>query len=150
IVALICGVITQFIGLHAVFGAFVAGLMIRSSARLRTADLDELKAIGLGVMAPIFFAYSGLKADPIGLVTHPIVPLIVLAIACTGKLVGCGIGGLLAKLKFRESLSVAIGMNARGGMEIIVALIGLSLGILTQEMYTIIIMVAIVTSIAAP
>lgn len=150
IIALICAVTTQFIGLHAVFGAFVAGLMIRSSTRIREADLDELKAVGLGVMAPIFFAYSGLKADPASLVTHPVVPLIVLGIACGGKLLGCGVGGLLAKLKFKEALSVAIGMNARGGMEIIVALIGLSLGILTQEMYTVIIMVAIVTSVAAP
>ncbi len=150
IIALMCGVVTQFIGLHAVFGAFVAGLMIRSSTRIREADLDELKAIGLGVMAPIFFAYSGLKADPAGLVLHPVVPLIVLGIACGGKLIGCGLGGLLAKLKPKEALSVAIGMNARGGMEIIVALIGLTLGILTQEMYTIIIMVAITTSIAAP
>jgi Kef-type K+ transport system membrane component KefB/nucleotide-binding universal stress UspA family protein len=149
IIAVACAVITQAIGLHAVFGAFVAGLMIRSSTRVREADLDELKAIGLGVMAPIFFAYSGLKADPATLV-HPAVPLIVLAIACLGKLLGCGLGGLLAKLKPKEALSVAIGMNARGGMEIIVALIGLSLGILTQEMYTIIIMVAIVTSVAAP
>ena len=149
IIALVCGVITQFIGLHAVFGAFVAGLMIRSSTRVREEDLDELKAIGLGVMAPIFFAYSGLKADPAAL-SHPAVPLIVLGIACAGKLIGCGLGGLLAKLKPKEALSVAIGMNARGGMEIIVALIGLSLGILSQEMYTIIIMVAIVTSVAAP
>jgi Kef-type K+ transport system membrane component KefB/nucleotide-binding universal stress UspA family protein len=149
IIALACAVATQFIGLHAVFGAFVAGLMIRSSTRVRAADLNELKAIGLGVMAPIFFAYSGLKADPAAL-SHPIVPLIVLTIACGGKLIGCGVGGVLANLKPKEALSVAIGMNARGGMEIIVALIGLSLGILTQEMYTIIIMVAIVTSVAAP
>ncbi|HLI78892.1 MAG TPA: cation:proton antiporter, partial [Candidatus Binataceae bacterium] len=149
LIALVCGVVTQFIGLHAVFGAFVAGLMIRSSTRVRKSDMDELKAISLGVMAPIFFAYSGLKADPASL-SHPIVPIIVLAIACAGKLLGCGIGGLLAKLKPKEALSVAIGMNARGGMEIIVALIGLSLGILTKEMYTVIIMVAIVTSIVAP
>jgi Kef-type K+ transport system membrane component KefB/nucleotide-binding universal stress UspA family protein len=150
IIAVMCGVITQFIGLHAVFGAFVAGLMIRSSTRIREADLDELKAIGLGVMAPIFFAYSGLKADPASLIAHPLVPLLVLGISCAGKLLGCGLGGILAKLKPREALAVAIGMNARGGMGIIVALIGLSLGILTDDMYTIIIMVAIVTSIAAP
>jgi len=149
IIALVCGVVTQLIGLHAIFGAFVAGLMIRSSARVRKADIDELKAIGLGVMAPIFFAYSGVKADPASL-SHPMVPLLVLGIACAGKMLGCGIGGLLAKLKPREALAVAVGMNARGGMGIIVALIGLSLGILTQEMYTIIIMVAIVTSVAAP
>jgi Kef-type K+ transport system membrane component KefB/nucleotide-binding universal stress UspA family protein len=150
VIAIICGITTQFIGLHAVFGAFVAGLMIRSSTRVREPDLDELKAIGLGVMAPIFFAYSGLKADPADLIAHPLVPLLVLGISCAGKLLGCGFGGLLAGLKLRESLAVAIGMNARGGMGIIVALIGLSLGILNQEMYTIIIMVAIVTSVAAP
>ncbi len=149
VIALICGVVTQSIGLHAVFGAFVAGLMIRSSKRVRKQDLDELKGIGLGILAPIFFAYSGLKADPTAL-SHPAVPLIVLGVACAGKLLGCGVGGLLARLKPREALSVAIGMNARGGMGIIVALIGLSLGILSEEMYTIIIMVAIVTSVAAP
>jgi Kef-type K+ transport system membrane component KefB/nucleotide-binding universal stress UspA family protein len=148
-IALLCGVVTQYIGLHAVFGAFVAGLMLRSSTRVRKSDIDELRAIGLGVMAPIFFAYSGLKADPASL-SHPVVPLVVLAIACAAKLLGCGMGGLLAKLKPKEALSVAIGMNARGGMEIIVALIGLSLGILTREMYTVIIMVAIVTSVLAP
>ena len=149
IVALVCGIATQFIGLHAVFGAFVAGLMIRTSTRVREGDLNELKAIAMGVMAPIFFAYSGLQADP-ALLGRPTVPLIVLGIAFAGKLIGCSAGGLIAKLKPREAFSVAIGMNARGGMEIIVALIGLSLGILTQQMYTIIIMVAIVTSVLAP
>jgi len=149
LIALVCGVVTQFIGLHAIFGAFVAGLMIRSSTRVRKNDIDELRAIALGVMAPIFFAYSGLKADPASL-SHPIVPVIVLSIACAGKLLGCGIGGLLAKLKLREALAVALGMNARGGMGIIVALLGLSLGVLTGEMYTVIIMVAIVTSMIAP
>lgn len=149
IVAFVCGVVTQAIGLHAVFGAFVAGLMVRSSARVRKTDQDELKAVALGVMAPIFFAYSGLRADPASLAS-PAVPLIVLGIACAGKLIGCGLGGILARLRPREALSVAIGMNARGGMEVIVALIGLSLGVLSQEMYTIIIMVAVVTSLIAP
>jgi len=77
IIALTCGVITQSIGLHAVFGAFVAGLIDSQLDTGARGDLDELKAIGLGVMAPIFFAYSGMKADPASLV-HPMVPLIVL------------------------------------------------------------------------
>lgn len=149
LIALVCAVLAQAIGLHAVFGAFVAGLMIRNSARMRKTDLEDLKAITLGVMAPLFFAYSGLKADPTNL-SEPVVPLLVLAVACAGKLAGCGLGGVLARLGVRDSMVVAVGMNARGGMGIIVALVGLSLGVLTPEMYTIIIAMAFVTSLMAP
>jgi Kef-type K+ transport system membrane component KefB len=101
IIAFVCGAATQFIGLHAVFGAFVAGLMIHSSTRIREQDFDQLKAIALGVMAPIFFAYSGLKADPASL-ANPAVPLIVLGIACAGKLIGCGAGGLARNERSRR------------------------------------------------
>ena len=77
-----------------------------------------------------------------------LVPLIVLGIAIAGEDSSVAtIGRRLVGLDMREALAVAIGMNARGGMEIIVALIGLNLGVLTQEMYTIIVMVAIVTSV---
>jgi len=75
---------------------------------------------------------------------------VVLAIAMFGKLIGRGGAALSEGLGWRESLAVAVGLNARGGMEIIVALIGLSLGVLTQEMYAIIITVAIVTSMMTP
>ncbi len=148
-IALVMAVITQAIGLHAVFGAFVAGLMVGSSARVRKRDLEDLKGVTLGVMAPLFFAYSGVRADPSAL-RNPLVPLLVLGIACAGKLAGCGFGGVLAGLRPREALSVAVGMNARGGIGIIVALLGLSLGVLTSETYTIIILVAIATSLMAP
>ncbi len=66
------------------------------------------------------------------------------------KFLGCGLGGLLSGLRKRESFAVAAGMNARGGMGIVVALIGLALGVLTPEMYTIILIMAILTSLIAP
>ena len=75
---------------------------------------------------------------------------LVLTIACLGKLVGCTVGGIWGGLRFWEGLSIAVAMNARGAMELVVATIGLSLGILNQQMFSIIVVVAIVTSFMAP
>jgi Kef-type K+ transport system membrane component KefB len=150
IIALGCAFVTQAIGVHAVFGAFIAGAMLgNGSARVRKQDRDELEALTLGFLAPIFFAYSGLKAD-VSTLSNPLIPAIVLAIACGAKFIGAGAGGLLGGLSWREALAVAIGMNARGGMEVVAALIGLSLGVLTPQMYTVVILVAIVTSVITP
>jgi len=148
-IAMVCAIITQAIGIHAVFGAFIAGLMIGRSSRLRRSDRTELEAATIGVFAPVFFAYSGLKVDLLAL--HGIgLVLIVLAIAIVGKVIGCTCGALLCKFGLREAVATGVGMNARGGMEIIVALIGLSLGVLTREMYAIVIMVALITSLMTP
>lgn len=148
-VAMVCAIVTQAIGLHAVFGAFIAGVMIGRSARLHRLDRTDLEAATVGVFAPVFFGYSGLKADFFAI--HQVwVALAVLAIAIAGKLIGCTAGARLSGLGWRESLAVAIGMDARGGMGIIVGLIGLNLGVLGPEMYAILIMVAIVTSLITP
>src|SRR5258708_32590979 len=148
-VGLLCGIVTQAIGLHAVFGAFVAGLMLNRAPRVRARDRAEIEAVTMGLMAPVFFAYSGLQAN-LSALRSPYVPLIVLAVACTAKIGGALLGGNLGGLEFRESLAVAFGMNARGGMEIILALLGLSLRVLTPAMYTIIVAVAVVTSVTTP
>jgi Kef-type K+ transport system membrane component KefB/nucleotide-binding universal stress UspA family protein len=148
-IAMVCAIVTQAIGIHAVFGAFIAGVMLGRSARLRKADRAELEATTIGVFAPVFFAYSGLKVDLFAL--HGVGLLaIVLGIAIVGKMIGCTSGALLSRMKWREALAIGVGMNARGGMEIVVALIGLSLGVLTSEMYAIIVIVAIVTSLMTP
>jgi Kef-type K+ transport system membrane component KefB/nucleotide-binding universal stress UspA family protein len=148
-IGLACAIVTQAIGIHAVFGAFIAGVMLGRSARLRKSDRAELEATTIGVFAPVFFAYSGLKVDLFSL--HGLaLPGVVLGIAIVGKLIGCTSGALISRLGWRESLAIGVGMNARGGMEIVVALIGLSLGVLTREMYAVIILVAIVTSLMTP
>lgn len=148
-IAMVCAITTQAIGIHAVFGAFIAGLMIGRSARLRRSDRTELEAATIGVFAPVFFAYSGLKVDLFAMRGISLL-LIVLAIAIVGKLLGCAGGALLCRFRPREALAIGVGMNARGGMGIIVALIGLSLGVLTREMYAVVIMVALVTSLMTP
>jgi nucleotide-binding universal stress UspA family protein len=148
-IAMVFAIITQAIGIHAVFGAFIAGVMLGRSARLRRSDRTELEAAAIGVFSPIFFSYSGLKVDLFAMHGVGLLAL-VLGIAVMGKLVGCTAGGLATGLRLREGLTVAAGMNARGGMEIIVATIGLSLRVLTPEMYAVIVMVAIITSLMTP
>jgi Kef-type K+ transport system membrane component KefB/nucleotide-binding universal stress UspA family protein len=147
--AFVSAVVTQAIGIHALFGAFVAGVMLGRSARTRDRDREQLEAVTMGVLAPVFFAYSGLKADVFAIRTLEI-PALIVAIACASKFFGCGSAALLSGLSRRESFAVAAGMNARGGMGIVVALMGLSLGVLTPEMYAIILIVAILTSMVAP
>ena len=144
-----CAVITQAIGIHAVFGGFVGGVMLRGAARTRKIDREQLEAVTMGVLATLFFAYSGLRTDLFSM-TGFAIPLLVLGVACAGKLVGCTLGGIVGGLQWREAFAVATGMNARGGMEIVVALLGLSLGILTPQMYTVIVLVAIATSMITP
>jgi len=147
--AMVFAIITQAIGIHAVFGAFIAGVMLGRSTRLRRGDRTELEAATVGVFAPVFFSYSGLKVDLFALHGAGLLA-IVLALSIIGKLAGCTLGGLITGLKPREGLAVAAGMNARGGMGIIVALIGLSLHVLTPAMYAIIVLVAIITSVMTP
>jgi len=148
-IGLLCAVVTQALGLHAVFGAFVGGLMMSASPRVRKADRAQLRAVASGFLSPIFFAYSGFTTDLLAI--HSVAILaVIFGIACLSKLVGCTVGGLAAGLKLRESLAVAVGMNALGGMGVIVAHVGLRLGVLTPEMYAVLIVLALGTSLMSP
>jgi Kef-type K+ transport system membrane component KefB/nucleotide-binding universal stress UspA family protein len=149
VVTLLCGAATEWIGIHAVFGAFVAGVLFRQVPELKTEAVRKLESFVFPVLAPIFFGTVGLKVDLTQLGSGHML-LVVLAIACLGKLVGCTLGSIWGGLRFWEGLSIAVAMNARGAMELVVATIGLSLGILNQQMFSIIVVVAIVTSLLAP
>jgi Kef-type K+ transport system membrane component KefB len=143
---------TQALHLEAVFGALVCGMLISSCGVRRPARLDPLRTTVLSVLAPIFFAMAGLRIDLAALrdPTVLLIGLAVLAVAVLGKFAGAAIGGLLARLGRAEMLALGAGMNARGVIEVIVAMVGLRLGVLGMEMYTIIVLVAIVTSLMAP
>jgi Kef-type K+ transport system membrane component KefB/nucleotide-binding universal stress UspA family protein len=140
---------TEAIGVHAVFGAFVMGLLVRQVPRVRASSLHAIETFVLSALSPIFFAFVGLKVDLWSLSTWEL-PAIVIGLALVGKLVGCYTGGRLGGLNHWESLAVGFGMNARGAMGLVVALIGLSLGLLTAEMYSTIVLLAVVTSFLAP
>jgi Kef-type K+ transport system membrane component KefB/nucleotide-binding universal stress UspA family protein len=149
VTTLLCAATTDAIGVHAVFGAFVAGCVIRQVPRLRPETLHKLESVTFPIFAPIFFGMVGLKVDLWQLGDLRTL-LVVLGVATSGKLLGCTVGSLLGGLRFWESISIAVAMNARGAMELVVATVGLSLGILNQQMYSIVVMVAVTTSFMAP
>jgi Kef-type K+ transport system membrane component KefB len=149
VVTLLCAAATEHIGVHAAFGAFIAGTMFRQVPHVKAETVHRLESFVFPVLAPVFFGIVGLKVDLWAIGGGRMLAL-VLAVACFGKLFGCTIGGLWGGLRFWEALSIAVAMNARGAMELVVATIGLSLGILNQQMFSIIVVVAIATSFMAP
>ncbi len=151
-IVLLSAAVSQALRLEAVFGAFVGGVLIGTSAELDVKKLVPLRTTVLAFLAPLFFAMAGLRMDltalrkPAVLVTA----VVVLAVAIIGKFAGAYIGARLSKLGRWEALALGAGMNARGVIEVIVAMTGLRLGVLTIDTYTVIVLVAIVTSVMAP
>lgn len=147
------GAITQLLNLEAILGAFVMGIIFGTMPRLPEEVIDKLESIALGIFAPVFFAVAGLKVNILNLFdpTLIVITLIVIAIATLGKVVGTYVGArVVGKKDHWTSLSFGAGLNARGAMEIIIATIGLRLGILSQDMFSIIVVMAIATSLMAP
>src|SRR6266550_4230332 len=152
LLALALGSLTQFLGLEAVLGAFIAGILVGRVRRFDHHVAETFRVVALGIFTPVFFAVSGLRVD-LAQLLHPevmLVAAIVLAVAILGKFAGVYLGARLTRLGHWEALCLGAGMNARGAMEIIVATIGLGLGILTAAMYSIILLTAIATSLMAP
>ncbi|TGB15168.1 cation:proton antiporter [Streptomyces sp. MZ04] len=152
VIVLLASAATQSMGLEAVFGAFVAGIMLRQSGAVRMELLAPIRTFVLAVLAPLFFATAGLRADLTAL-RRPEVLLLavtVLFIAVVGKFVGAFLGARLGRLDRWEALAIGAGMNSRGVIELVVASVGLRLGVLTTESYTVVVLVAVATSVMAP
>jgi len=152
VLVLLAGAATQALHLEPVFGAFVCGVLIGTSGQLDPAKLAPLRTTVLAFLAPLFFATAGIRMDltalrrPVVLVTA----LAVLTVAIVGKFLGAYIGAKVSRLNRWEALALGAGMNSRGVIEVIVAMTGLRLGVLSVETYTVVILVAIVTSLMAP
>lgn len=149
VITLVCAAVTEAIGIHAVFGAFIAGVILAQSPRVRANALEKLAGVVHGVFTPVFFAFVGLRVD----LTHlgdPGLVGAVIAVACAGKLIGCTLGGLLGHLPRWDAFSIGVGMNARGGVGLIIALVGLTTGILSPEIYASLVIMAMVTTLMAP
>jgi Kef-type K+ transport system membrane component KefB/nucleotide-binding universal stress UspA family protein len=149
VVTFLCAAMTERIGVHPVFGAFVAGIVLHQVPRIRRETVVRLETFTFTVLAPVFFGIVGLRVDLWHLGGSGML-LLVIAVACLGKLVGCSLGATWGGLRFWEGASIAVAMNARGAMGIVVATIGLSLEILTPQMFSMIVVMAIVTSFMAP
>jgi Kef-type K+ transport system membrane component KefB/nucleotide-binding universal stress UspA family protein len=150
--ALGAGAITQWLGVEAVLGAFVAGVLLGRSRLREHRTIEPIETVTTTFLAPVFFATAGLRVD-LGLLGDATVLLwagVVLAAASLAKFAGSLAAAHLAGLPGREGAALGIGLNARGALEIVIATVGLSLGVLNQASYTVIVLMALATSMAAP
>ena len=151
VIILAGAVITAALGMEPIFGAFIAGTVI-SASRIAQRQLAALRTLVLSVLAPLFLATAGLRVD-ITVLARPVVALTALVIALVaivGKFAGAYAGARLRRLGSWEGIALGAGMNARGVVEVVIALTGLRLGVLNTTTYTIVVLVALVTSIMAP
>lgn len=152
IITLSMALVTDLIGVHTALGAFVAGMLIGQSPILTEHIEDELRGFIIAFFSPVFFAVAGLGMDLRTLLDPTLLyfTLAIIAVASVGKFLGALVGGKLGGLTTLESLALATGLNARGSTEVIIATIGLSMGALSNQLYTMIVAMAVVTTMVMP
>lgn len=130
------------------FGALASGVLL---SRLEAVGRrrETVKRIVSLWLAPLFFAYAGLQVDLRSLGGFGL-PLLFIAVACASKIAGCFLGARLAGMDVRQSLGVGFAMNARGAVGLVLASVGLGLGILNAASYSIIVLVAVATTVMTP
>jgi Kef-type K+ transport system membrane component KefB len=140
--------VTQWIGIHALFGAFVMGaIMPKGSAFVKTLT-EKLEDYTVVLLLPIFFAYTGLRTQ-IGLLDHATLwmyTIIIILAASLGKFGGSALAARLAGLTWREASAIGILMNTRGLMELVILNIGRDLGVITEAVFAMMVIMAIVTT----
>ena len=147
-IVLVFAVLTQAIGVHLVLGAFVAALLIGRSGKVDRRTVAGLREIGMGFFVPFFFAYTGIKVDLTMLRGSALAfTVVAVIVACLGKIVGGGLGARLGGLPRWEALAVGVGLNARGAMELVIASIGLSVGVLNEATYAMVVLIAVFTTV---
>jgi Kef-type K+ transport system membrane component KefB len=146
-------IFAESIRLPFILGAYIAGLFVREeimSASLFQKMHDRFLAISHGFLGPIFIMSIALKVNLAVIVKEFWFVLALFLVAFLGKLLGVYVGGMLSNNPEKESLIMGLGMNGRGEIELIIALIGLQLGIITQNHLSILVMVAFATTLVAP
>jgi Kef-type K+ transport system membrane component KefB len=151
VLLLLSSLATEAIGVHALFGAFMAGAMMPSSATSRLKELiaPRLEYVSLLVLLPLFFALTGLRSE-IGLLNSVDAWLIcggIIIIAVFGKLFGSALASKYMGFNWRDSFALGILMNTRGLMELVVLNIGYEMGILSTELFTMFVVMALATTI---
>lgn len=147
---LLSAMITEIIGIHALFGAFFAGVIMPQNPELRTRASERVEYVSELVLLPLFFALTGLRTQ-IGLLNDPYLWLIcggVILIAVIGKLVGGAFAARLSGgISWRDSWLLGALLNTRGLMELVVLNIGYEMGILSPTIFTMMVLMALVTTV---
>lgn len=148
VLVFLSGWTTEIIGIHALFGAFFFGAIMNKEGRFAHSLAEKIEDLVLVVFLPLFFAYSGLRTQ-IGLLNHAddwLMCAAIIVVACVGKFGGSAIPARLTGLSWREAGALGILMNTRGLMELIVLNIGLDLGVISPTIFTMMVLMALVTT----
>ncbi|MCU1590608.1 MAG: cation/H(+) antiporter [Frankiales bacterium] len=147
---LLCSYLTDRIGIHSIFGAFVFGVVMprENSRALFHEILEKLEQVSVLLLLPVFFIATGLNVDVRGLGGSGVVELLaVLAVACTGKFVGASTAARAMGIRSRKAAAIGVLMNTRGLTELVILNIGLAVGVLDKELFTILVLMAIFTTV---
>ncbi len=139
---------TEYIGIHAVFGAFIVGIALGDSEHMSERAKEIVHQFINNIFAPLFFVSIGLKVNFFANF-DPWLTLVILIIAFAGKIIGSGFGTRLGGFTWRESLAAGFGMNARGAMEIILGIVALENELINEKVFVSLVIMAIVTSITS-
>jgi len=140
--------LTEAIGVHALFGAFMAGVIMPEEMSIRKMFTEKVEDVSVMLLLPLFFAFTGLKTQ-IGLLNAShlwLLCLVIIILAIIGKFAGSAIAAKLVGQSWKDALSIGALMNTRGLMQLIVLNIGLDLGILSPEIFTMMVFMALVTT----
>jgi Kef-type K+ transport system membrane component KefB len=146
--AFFAAALTEHLGIHAIFGAFIMGVSLGESEHMNAKVREIIHVFVTNIFAPVFFVSIGLK---VSFTEHfnPVLCLLVLVLAMAGKLIGCTLAARSSGYPWSESLVVGFGMNARGAMEIILASLALQAGLIREDMFVALVIMALVTSMTS-
>jgi Kef-type K+ transport system membrane component KefB len=139
---------TEVIGIHALFGAFMAGVIMPENTNFRSLFIEKVEDVAVVLLLPLFFVFTGLRTQ-IGLLNEPYLwktCALIILVAVVGKFVGSALAARFVGQSWRESLSIGALMNTRGLMELVVLNIGYDLGVLSPEIFAMLVIMALVTT----
>ena len=148
IVLLLSAYATEVIGIHALFGAFMAGAIMPESSRFRSMFIEKIEDVAVLLLLPLFFVFTGLRTQ-IGLLNDPehwMIAGVIILVAVVGKFIGSALAARFVGQNWKDSLSIGALMNTRGLMELIVLNIGYDLGVLSAELFSMMVLMALVTT----
>lgn len=140
--------VSEIIGIHALFGAFMAGTIMPNNVKFRSLFIEKVEDLSLIILLPLFFVITGLRTE-IGLLNEPYLWKIasyVILVAVTGKFFGSSLAARFVGQSWKDSLMIGALMNTRGLMELVVLNIGYEMGILTPEIFAMMVIMALVTT----
>jgi Kef-type K+ transport system membrane component KefB len=140
--------VTEVIGIHALFGAFMAGVIMPQKISFKSMLIEKVEDVSLVLLLPLFFVFTGLRTQ-IALINEPhlwAICAIVIAVAVTGKFAGSAIAARVVGQSWRSSLILGALMNTRGLMELVVLNIGYDLGLLSPQIFSMMVIMALVTT----